>query len=120
VLATVILKLPSRIPSASTTTSRPRSINEFMWLDFAINMGLGYCMTAAAPIATLAAAAPPTQIFSPYTLCSIGAQNAWAVVIMLASLALLKRQSWYACCVWGGGGGVLMHWQVCAVHWQVF
>lgn len=23
----------------------PRSINEFMWLDFAINMGLGYCMT---------------------------------------------------------------------------
>ncbi len=62
------------------------SINEFMWLDFAINMGLGYCMTgiskqhcsldcnfvynrmaAAAPAPSLANDTPPSSIF---TLCA--------------------------------------------------
>ena len=78
------------------------SINEFMWLDFAVNMGLGYCMTAAAPCHSLAASMPPTTIFSPYTLCSIAAQNAWAVVILVASVALLQRQSW--CVGWDRQG----------------
>jgi hypothetical protein len=90
------------------------SINQFMWLDFAINMGLGYCMTAAAPSASLTRHTPPTSIFTAYffppfhcfqshrhlqpryTLCSMALPNLWAIVIMFVSSSLLQRQSFFS------------------------
>ena len=40
------------------------SINEFMWLDFVINMGLGYCMTGTAALPLCAAHSALTLRFS--------------------------------------------------------
>lgn len=95
---------------------------------------------AAAPAASLANDTPPTSIFTPcdaahgcvtvardhacrYTMLSIAAQNVWSIVILIASLALLRQ-------VKSSGKGVLScnfrgkpytaaANMVCSLHWHL-